>query len=55
MYQNLGSVSWMYSMLKSNTASASMCVNCKACVSKCPQHIQIPEYLVKVRELVNDR
>ena len=55
MYQNLGSISWMYSMLKNNKSDASICVNCKACVSKCPQHIQIPDYLVKVRELVNDR
>ena len=54
MYQSLGDVKWVYSMIKNNNAEAARCVNCKACVAKCPQHIQIPDYLVKVRELVND-
>ena len=54
MYQSLGDVKWVYSMIKNNNADAAKCVNCKACVSKCPQHIQIPDYLLKVRELVND-
>lgn len=55
MYLSIGDANWQYNMLKSNGNDASRCVNCKACVSKCPQKINIPEYLVKVRELVNDR
>ena len=30
---------------------ASACVSCRACVSKCPQHIPIPDDLVRVRDL----
>ena len=55
MYQSLGDIKWQYKMLKNNEADASKCINCKACVAKCPQHIQIPDCLKKVRELVNDR
>ena len=54
MYRSVGDSKWQYKMLKMNSADAGLCVNCKACVSKCPQHIQIPDYLKKVRELVND-
>ena len=55
MYQSLGDAKWQYKMLASNKADASLCVNCKACISKCPQHIQIPDYLKKVREMFDDR
>ena len=54
MYRSIGDVKWQYQMLKWDNAQASKCVNCKTCVSKCPQHILIPDYLVKVRELVDD-
>lgn len=54
MYRSIGDVKWQYGFLKKNNADASVCVNCKACVSKCPQQINIPDYLKKVRELVND-
>ena len=55
MYRSLGDAKWQYQMLKWNKGEAANCVNCKACVSKCPQHIHIPDYLKKVRELVDDR
>ena len=35
------------------SARADMCVNCNACVPKCPQHIRIPGQLNMIRELVS--
>ncbi len=31
---------------------ADKCANCRACVSKCPQHIDIPSQLTKIKNLV---
>lgn len=36
------------------TAKASECVYCEECVEKCPQHLEIPEYLEEVVELFED-
>ncbi|MDR1793950.1 MAG: aldo/keto reductase [Erysipelotrichaceae bacterium] len=33
---------------------ASVCTACASCVSKCPQHINIPEELVKVKEYFHE-
>ena len=52
MYQNKGSVRWMYNMLKDSKADFSHCISCRKCVSKCPQMINIPEELVRVKDLV---
>lgn len=54
MYQNKGGVKWMYKMLQDNNADFSQCINCRECVSKCPQMIDIPEELVRVGELVDN-
>lgn len=35
-------------------ARAENCANCQACVSKCPQHINIPAQLDKIRKLVKE-
>lgn len=35
-------------------ARADKCVGCRACVSKCPQHIDIPAQLTKIKNLVTD-
>lgn len=34
-------------------ARAEACVNCRACVSRCPQHINIPNQLEKIKNLVS--
>ncbi len=34
---------------RANRGSANLCTKCNACVPKCPQHIQIPQELEKVR------
>ena len=30
---------------------ADACIGCKACLSKCPQHISIPQHMQRIREL----
>ena len=30
---------------------ADACIGCKACLSKCPQHISIPQHMERIREL----
>ena len=35
---------------RDKSAAASSCTKCKACVSKCPQHIAIPDELEQVRK-----
>jgi len=35
--------------------NASLCVNCGQCVEKCPQHINIPEELVKTHAILGKR
>ena len=37
---------------KPNNGRASICTNCEACIPKCPQHIQIPDELVKVVQVM---
>ena len=32
-------------------ARADACVGCKACLSKCPQHISIPQHMERIRDL----
>ena len=39
--------------LKLEKAKASTCVNCKLCVSKCPQHISIPDKLKEIDIFIN--
>lgn len=45
MYKNKDWTSWQFEGLKKNNADASVCVECRSCVDKCPQHIDIPEKL----------
>lgn len=49
MYENQNDTKWRYNNLKNNSQEASMCIECRECVSKCPQHINIPEELIRMR------
>lgn len=42
-----------YHVYMKETSRASNCVNCGKCVEHCPQHIDIPNMLVKVSELLD--
>lgn len=42
MYENQNSSKWLYSLLKNKKEDYKECVNCKMCISKCPQGIDIP-------------
>ena len=46
MYGDTGDANWQYNMLLRNNATADRCVKCRACVSKCPQGIDIPNEFV---------
>jgi predicted aldo/keto reductase-like oxidoreductase len=51
MYNNKDWVEWQFEGLKNKKADASSCVECRSCVDKCPQHIDIPE---KLKEMVEE-
>lgn len=46
MYLDQGSANWVYGFQKKNNATAKNCVGCRACVSKCPQGIDIPNEFI---------
>ena len=50
MYESEGSLNWNLSSLKKNNAEAKQCVNCNLCVTKCPQGINIPKELLRMRQ-----
>ena len=50
-FQNAASAKWNFANLEKGIASA--CIECGACMTKCPQHIEIPEQLKKVNGLAN--
>lgn len=52
MYQNEGGTAWQYSQLQRLNEEASQCIACQACVPKCPQHIQIPDELSRMQEVL---
>jgi hypothetical protein len=45
---------WLYSLLLPPEARASACTDCKKCLERCPQHIDIPRELEKVRDALED-
>ena len=51
MYMNRDSANWAFQGLAKNKAGASSCVECRLCVDKCPQHIDIPE---KLKEMMKE-
>jgi hypothetical protein len=48
-FRNVKSLLWHYRELEKGISSS--CVSCGACVSKCPQHIEIPQELKRVTVL----
>ena len=46
---------YLQSYDKLDAAKASSCVGCKQCVSKCPQHINIPEKLKEISDFVKSK
>ncbi len=54
MFDDLERARFNNRVMLNETSRASACINCGACVPKCPQHIPIPEALAKVRELLEE-
>ena len=59
MFGNLEEGKFMYAMRMSGIISgtpgfASQCVQCGECVEKCPQYIEIPDFLEKVADELED-
>jgi len=52
MYKNDSSAEWSYGFLESKKGDASVCVACGACLTKCPQKIDIPNRLIDVQDLM---
>ena len=55
MYNNEGEFKWNYKELINNQKDASVCVECGACVTKCPQGIDIPNVLKEVKMLADEK
>lgn len=51
MYNNKESARWNFSDIANKNSKATNCVECRACVDKCPQGIDIPE---KLKSMVNE-
>lgn len=53
MYQNENEAKWRFNNLKNDKKDASVCVDCKKCLPKCPQGINIPQELKRIKEKFN--
>jgi len=49
MYKSEEDTKWRYSELRKKDAIASLCIECGKCVSQCPQGIDIPNELKRMR------
>jgi predicted aldo/keto reductase-like oxidoreductase len=60
MFGNVDAIKFMYALRMSGElvdgkpGYASQCVNCGACLEKCPQQIQIPQMLAQVAAELED-
>lgn len=54
MFDDLERARFNNRVMLNETNRASACIDCGACVPKCPQHIPIPQALRKVRELLEE-
>jgi predicted aldo/keto reductase-like oxidoreductase len=50
MYGAEGRAKWAYNNLLGEGQRADACIECGECLDKCPQHIEIPEWLEKAHE-----
>lgn len=50
-FNNLSGGTWRYNESVKNMGMASNCIECKACESVCPQHIEITEHLKRAKEI----
>lgn len=53
MYNDKNSSNWSFNILKKDNATFDSCVGCGLCSTKCPQGIEIPESLLKMKEDMN--
>jgi predicted aldo/keto reductase-like oxidoreductase len=50
MYGNEGWANWAYNIQLGEDARANLCIECGECLEKCPQNIEIPDWLAKAHE-----
>jgi predicted aldo/keto reductase-like oxidoreductase len=50
MYGNEGWANWAYNIQLPEDERGNMCIDCGECLEKCPQNIEIPDWLVKAHE-----
>jgi predicted aldo/keto reductase-like oxidoreductase len=52
MYGDDGRVNWAYNYGLDGKSRADQCIECGECLEKCPQAIEIPDWLAKAHELL---
>jgi predicted aldo/keto reductase-like oxidoreductase len=50
MYGNEGWASWAYNIQLGEDARGNMCIDCGECLEKCPQNIEIPDWLAQAHK-----
>jgi predicted aldo/keto reductase-like oxidoreductase len=50
MYQTISNTKWNINLLKKRDATFDACIECGACLSLCPQKIDIPNELKRMKE-----
>lgn len=53
MYENKDDANWQFGNLKKNSTLLTDCIECNQCVSRCPQHIIIPEELKRMMKTMS--
>lgn len=54
VYEDVKGTQFRYNQFLDEADRASACVGCKACETKCPQHIPISEWMPKVAALLGE-
>ncbi|HPN60642.1 MAG TPA: 4Fe-4S dicluster domain-containing protein, partial [Bacilli bacterium] len=49
MYNNESDAHWQFNNLIRHSTSLTSCIECGKCVEECPQHIQIPDELKRMK------
>ncbi len=50
MYGNDEWANWAYNNLLPEDARGNMCIDCGECLEKCPQHIEIPDWMAQIHK-----